>query len=78
MTQAANQAASPHRALTEDQEDRIIFDVLRLGGTSPEVRAWHLRPDAPIREAIRGELPRECMTWHERKAAAIGRAQPRV
>jgi hypothetical protein len=73
MTRAALEAATPappRRALTENQ---IIEQVLFLADLSPAERAWHLRPDAPIRAAIRGEVPRESMAWPERKAAALSR-----
>lgn len=74
---SAGTPALRRRALTKDQEDRIISDVLQLDSRSEAERAWHLRADSPIREAIRGELPRECMAWPERKAAAIGSTQRR-
>lgn len=58
------------RALTENQ---IIEQVLFLTDLSSAERAWHLRPDSPMRAAIRGEVPRESMAWPERKAAALSR-----
>lgn len=71
MNPAALEAATPtppRRALSPDQ---IIERVLLLDQRSPAERAWHLRPDSPIRAAIRGEIPREAMTFEERRAAAL-------
>ena len=71
MSRAAFKAATPappRRALSPDQ---IIERVLLLAQRSPAERAWHLRPDSPIRAAIRGKIPREAMTVEERRAAAL-------
>jgi hypothetical protein len=71
MSRAALEAATlapPRRALTENQ---IIERVLLLAGRDDQERAWHLRPDSPIREAMRGEVPHEAMSRPERIAALI-------
>lgn len=77
MNPAALEAATPappaRRApLTQTQ---IIRRVLLLDQCSPDECAWHLRPDSPIRAAMRGEIPREAMTAEERRAADIWRGQ---
>jgi hypothetical protein len=71
MSRAAPEAATPappRRALTENL---IIERVLRLDGRDDQERAFHLRPDAPIRAAMRGEVPRDAMSRPERIAALM-------
>ncbi len=55
-------------------EDSIIRQVLRLNGRSQAERDWYLRPDSPMRAAIRGELSHSAMSRPERIAARLGRS----
>ena len=56
-------------------ENQIVEAVTRW--RSPEDQAAALQPDSTIRAAIRGKLHPDCLTFDERKAAAIGRVQRR-
>jgi hypothetical protein len=77
MNRAALEAATPappRRALTQDQ---IIEAVLLTDQLPPAERAFHHRPDSPIRAAMRGEIPAEAMARPERIAALIWANQGR-